>query len=293
MEKSKVSLHNHLGRNGRNPGFDKTVDVIYQGLGPGAVFGIANCNDFRFEHFISQPNQRYHRNILGYNTKHPAAVYVPEKQMLIIRGQEVFSNNGHFLVFGYEKNIEKTHLDDALREAVDNNAIIGTDHRYYRSGLGKFLEENREYEGYFDFDEVYNGTSEVAQWGIGPRKSNERAIENYQKNLQGKTFENPLTGKKHLIGAAAFGDTHQLKRVSGNLTGKSYTLLDLKFMKEDISDPEWIDKLRYSLHYSNLDNCVMKPNRWDALCHVLNLTVVNRVEKILGVQFQKKPDALP
>ena len=294
MEKSKVSLHNHLGRNGNNPGFDETIDIIYRGLGAGGVFGIANCNDFRFEKFVFQPNQRYERTFIGYNIKQPVAVYIPDKQIMIIRGQEVFSDKGHFLVFGYERNIERTGLDDGLHEATDKMEIIGTDNRYYISGLGKFLEKNPSYEGYFDFDEAYNGTSEIGKWFVGPRDANEKSIEHYQKNIRGNVFENPRNGKKHLIGACSFGDTHQIKRFSGNLTGKSHTMMDLNFMQnpDQIKGPEWIDEFRYKLHYSTIKDCAMKPNKWDALCHVFNLTIVNKIEKIAGLTFHEKADNL-
>lgn len=280
---SKVSLHNHLGRNGRNPGFDRTVDIVYEALGPKGIFGIGNCNDFRYESFISQEGN-YERVKIG--SGNPIAIYVPEKEIMLVRGQEVFSNRGHFLVLGHSKNIGRSNLDDALHEASDNNSLIGIDHRYYLGGLGKFLEEKPDYEGYFDFDEVYNGTSEIGKWFLGPRNSNKKAIENYKKNLQGKIFQNPRNGKKHLIGAVAFGDTHQLKRLGMNIVGKSYTKLELDFMKDEekaskVEAEEFVEDLRYGLQNSKFDNLVMKPNKIDALIHAFNMVVVNRVEKII------------
>lgn len=288
MQKSKVSLHNHLGRNGRNPGFDKTIDIIYQGLGAKGVFGIGNCNDFRYEDFINQSGGRYTRIFIkesGTITLSPIAVYIPEKEILLLRGQEVFSDKGHFLVFCHEKNIEKKILEDCLNEATDNNAILGTDHRYYLGGLGKFLEENPSYEGYFDFDEVYNGTSEIGKWFIGPRNSNEKAIENYKTNLDGKLFENQKNGKEHYIGAVSFGDTHQLTRFGTNILKNSYTFLQLDFMENKekaskINPEKIIDELRNKLQLSTLDNCVMKPNKLDALVHAFNMVVMNRVERL-------------
>ena len=38
----KVDLHNHLGSNGKNQGFDETIDLVYNKLGPNSTFGIAN-----------------------------------------------------------------------------------------------------------------------------------------------------------------------------------------------------------------------------------------------------------
>ncbi len=284
MQQSKVSLHNHLGRNGKNPGFDRTIDLIYNALGSKAVFGIGNCNDFRYDEFITQKGN-FEKVFIGENLDENIAVYIPNKEIMLIRGQEVFSDKGHFLVFGYNYNIGSKTLDDALYQAVDNNAILGTDHRYYLGGLGKFLEENPKYEGYWDFDEVYNGTSEIGKWHIGPKNSNERAIDNYKNKIQGKTFTNPINGKQHKIGAVAFGDTHQLTRCRRKILGYSYTNLELDFMQDKeiaskINPNKLIDELREKLQHSILENCVMHPNKIDALFHVFNMTVVNKVEKL-------------
>ena len=97
MQPSKTSLHNHLGRNGRNPGFDETIDIVYNALGSRGIFGIGNCNDIRYEDFINQRG-RYERKFIGNGDpkENHIAVYVPDKEIMIVRGQEVFSDKGHF-----------------------------------------------------------------------------------------------------------------------------------------------------------------------------------------------------
>ncbi len=50
----KADLHNHLGSNGVNPGFDETINSVCDRLGPNSVFGIANSDDYRYENFIEQ-----------------------------------------------------------------------------------------------------------------------------------------------------------------------------------------------------------------------------------------------
>ena len=124
----KADLHNHLGRNGANSGFDETIDIVHDNLGPNSIFGIANSNDYRYEDFVEQSGEAYNREYIGDDKR---AVYVPEKQMLVVKCQEMFTKQGHVLAIAMphgKNNIETTETKDAIKAAGDLGAILDVVH---------------------------------------------------------------------------------------------------------------------------------------------------------------------
>lgn len=243
----KADLHNHLGRNGDNPGFDETIDIAYSRLGEGGIFGVANCDDYRYEGFVEQRGGKYQRE----NKK--CAVYVPEKDILVVKCQEMFTDKGDVLAIAmpHNVNVKIKDITGAIKQAEDCGAALGAVHPFYVDGIGKFLEENPEFFSYFSTFEVYNAS---AIWipGISPRQANHKAIIFYlMKNL----YDN--------LGISASTDGHSAKSI-----GKSYTMLDDYL----VSNPDIPTALKTSLRdQKSIRNLHMQPNRADALKHHLNM----------------------
>jgi hypothetical protein len=138
----KADLHNHLGRNGANPGFDETIDLVYNKLGENFAFGICNSTptDYRFENFVNQKG-KYERVWLDDEKRF---LLVPEKQIYVVGAEEVGTKQGHLVVAGMpsnkkiQKNDKTLSLEDALESAGDFNGIKIAAHPFSRDGLGNY-----------------------------------------------------------------------------------------------------------------------------------------------------------
>ena len=84
----KIDLHNHLGKNGKNPGFDQTIDIAHKQLGNNGVFGICNDGpvDYRYQEFTTQGGGKYDRVWLGEDKR---ALFVPQKQIYVVGVKEI------------------------------------------------------------------------------------------------------------------------------------------------------------------------------------------------------------
>ncbi len=247
----KTDIHNHLGRNGANPGFDETIDMIYDRLGPNSIFGIANSNDHRYQDFVNQGGGKYDRH--GIEGGRAGAVYVPEKDMLVVKCQEMFTDQGDVLAIAipFGKNVETTDTRDAVKEAKDFGAILDAVHPFYTDGIGKFLSENPELLEQFSSWEIYNGTAEFWFPKILPRNANSKALDFYTQEIaQNQGLD---------IGISSSTDGHLTRTV-----GKCYTELnDFDLTSKDLA--------------SNLDSALrevkstgrlhMESNRCDAFQH--------------------------
>jgi len=206
----KADIHNHLGRNGANPGFDETIDIAHARLGNGGIFGIANSDDFRYEKFVEQKGGKYKR----ITVSDKIGVYVPEKQMFVVKCQEVFSKQGHILAIAmpHGKNIASKEARDAIKEAKDLGAFLDAVHPFYVEGIGKFLEQNPELLQHFSTWEVYNGSA-VFIPGFTTAFANKKAMKFYSSNLLEKLGNG--------VGMSSSTDGHSVESI-----GKCYTLLD-------------------------------------------------------------------
>jgi hypothetical protein len=168
--------------------------------------GMLNCFDNRYELFSEL--EGYRREDLGN------ALYIPQKEILIIKCQEVFTKEGDILVLGLPKNcqinyrIRKTKLEDALKQAKDYNGIVISCHPFFVQGPGNYFEKHPKLLELVDAVGVYNGNS----WMFIPRflNANKKAQEFYE-NAQ----------KDYDIGAISSSDGHSIAEV-----GSSYTILD-------------------------------------------------------------------
>lgn len=258
----KTDLHNHLGRNGKNPGFDETIDIVHKRLGDEGVFGICNDGptDFRYQEFVSQGKGKYDRIWIGEDKR---VLFVPQKQVYVIGVEEVEPSQGHFLIVGmpYTKKMHTTKtipkLEDTLKKADDITGGINTKivaHPFAREGQGPYLEKHPELFEQFDAWEVYNASAELSIPGFLPRNANKRAAKFYDKEL----------GYCHDIGAVAFTDGHSV-----DVIGKSYTMLP-KLNTENIET--FLESLRKGIRGNKgFENLHMEPAKWDSLKHVYHM----------------------
>ncbi len=155
--KIKADLHNHFATIGSDiNNFNEAIDAIRKKLGEGGICGLVNFEDKRYEAFSGLKG--YEREDIGN------AVYVPEKQVLVVKGQEVPTKQGHLLVLGLQKDVflrKARSLEDTIKEARDNNGIIIADHPFYKCGIGNYLAKNEKPLEEIDAIEVYNGEANL------------------------------------------------------------------------------------------------------------------------------------
>ena len=262
-EKVKADLHNHLRTSShfQEEDFNRAVDITYEGLGQGGILGLANFNDSCYEDFSGLGLRGYDRENIGN------AVYVPEKDILIVKGQEVPTNQGHLLVLCLQQRKHlKTYrsLEDTLKEAKDNNGIIIADHPFYREGIGYHLEQHPELLESFDAIEVHNGE---AVWipKLAPKNANKKAREFY------------LTQKRNHphLGALSTSDGHSFYEV-----GRNYTLIS----EPAIETPEKLtESLRKSVREAFCYDTSQHTSTLGAIDHLLDLAVLAGLSK-LGIK---------
>lgn len=261
MEKRiKADLHNHFSTWSYGWGdFDLVIDKISTKFGKG-VIGLANCDDKRYEIFVdsSSGNSRYERVEIGEDKN---ALWLPQKNILIVRAQEVFTEQGDFLVLGTPKNhrIKKKDLREVIKEANEIGAGTIAIHPYLR-GTGEYLEKHPELIEQIDSIEIYNASVEL----FGSRHN----------NLTKRLF---VYGIHHNIGCCAFTDGHSI-----NAIGTSYTNIP----ELDITNSETLKKsLREALlqtrsaHYLKMNSAKI-----DAFMHCVALYFWRHFKKDAIVQ---------
>lgn len=252
----KVDLHNHLGVNGKNPGFDETINIVHKRLGNNSAFGICNdgYSDFRYENFANQKGGKYSRNWIDREKR---ILYVPEKMLYVMGVEEVESKQGHFLVAGMpaNKKIQKTNktlsLEDALKSADEINGINIVAHPFGRDGLGPYLMGNFYLTKNFDGWEVYNASAELAIPGVLPFNANKESAEFYNNYLRNKIN----------IGACAFTDGHSVEVIGRSYTG--YSGIYHSNLFDDLKN-----RIRNNKDFRNLHT---DPAKLDALKHSYNM----------------------
>jgi hypothetical protein len=256
----KADLHNHLGTSGSNPGFSETINLVYKKLGENSMFGIANSNDHRFESFVDQGRGSYNRQFLEQGS----IVYVPSRKVLVVKCQEVFSEEGHILAIGlpYNKNIKSTHAKDVIKESKDLGAILCAVHPFYYKGIGKFIQENIDLLPEFSTIEAYNASAQFSLPPILPANANKRAASFYSENIG--LFKNYFNLP---IGVCAFTDGHSVKSI-----GKYYTELDLK----ENSDLRFVERLDASLRsiHNPKSLKINESNVGDSVLHAFKMVLV-------------------
>jgi len=262
----KVDLHNHLRTSSifRNRDFNKTIDIVAKRLGKGGILGLINFSDKRYEAFIGLKG--YDRDYVGKNKN---GIYIPDKDVLIVKGQEVPTKQGHLLVLGleYETHLKgKRPFEDTLKEARDNNGIILVDHPFYLSGLGEYLENNLELLKNIDAIETHNGEAAFG-FPIGPFP--------YQANKKAQEFYERVKSDYPHLGAIASSDGHSMYEIAS-----SWTEIEMPKFGESC----FIDSLRESIRKTNLDTPnKMKGSVVGTIDHMTDLTFIVKIAPKIGL----------
>lgn len=256
--KIKTDLHNHFSTF-ENIGnvFNQAIDIAQRNLGKDGMFGVINAQDKgigRYETFLEQGGKK------AEDLKN--AFYVPNKNIYVIKGQEVFTQGGHILVLGLKHGVrleDYKSLKDSFLEAQDNNGIIIADHPFFLDGI--FTKNNLgEYIFYLDGIEVHNGEAWLPVPGF--KQANKKAQEFYDERK--KFYKN--------LGAISTSDGHSVNEI-----GMNYTILE----KPDFSSPEnLVESLRKSINEHNDFSQDKQTNAY--------LGTLNHAGKILGLRIASK-----
>jgi len=241
-----ADLHTHL-RTGCIPkdwDFDKVIDAAYKRLGPGGILGLCNCKDNRYERFanLRTGSKGYARIDCGF------AVYVPQKDIWIIKGQEVNTSEGEVLVLGLKAgNHIKEGLSlietlyDAKFRSDDTISIIV--HPFWKDGAGKGFDKllnavpKAELEKLVDGFEVFDANASFYVPFLIEKNANEKAITYYNRKIITAGLD---------IGAVMSSDNHSLRGI-----GKGYTTL---WMFESFEGYDFITSLRDAIKmHKNLE----------------------------------------
>lgn len=208
MVKVKADLHNHLRTSSNMEGlFNKVVDKTREKLGPGGIIAVANYNDERYESLVNQKG--YERSYIGN------ATYIPEKNVLIYKAEEVPTKQGDLLVLGISENKHLKpgrSLEDSLKEAKDNNGINCGVHEFYFAGVGPYLKRHQHILEYFDGFEIHNGEAVIYIPRIAPANANKKAQEFYDNIIKPSWLQ---------IGGFSSSDGHSIFEI-----GSSYTTIE-------------------------------------------------------------------
>ena len=238
---AKADLHNHLSTGSNISGgnlFKKTIIKANEMLGPNGIIGLVNFEDQRYETFCSLPGYPREGFENAMLVRAPMEGYsaVPD-HVLIVRGQEIPTKQGHLLVLGLNKhnNIESgKSLEYTITKSRLAGGIIMADHPFHRDGIGPYLlsldeEKRTNVLNQFDAIEVHNGEAEL--WLPGYTEANKKSLEFYS-NLP----------TEHEIGAVSTSDGHTLSEI-----GRCCTYLELE---KPITELENADDVRNTLRKS-------------------------------------------
>lgn len=252
----KADWHNHLrtGADLSSLNFNEIIDLSKERGGPGAILGIVNFDDKHYEQFAEKPG--YERIDLGNG------LYIPEKDVLAVKGEEVATNQGHLIILGLRKNEHPEHgrdLEETIINTLPTGAVIIADHPFCGYGIGKKLNEIREirgiiqHSGYLskiDGIEVHNGEASLSL------TANKRAKEFYE--VMSHWFPE--------LGAVISSDGHSLREMF-----TSYTTVEMPEDYNEIKSPYLLNDILKKAIQSHRDfSGKMSNSRLMALVHLLS-----------------------
>jgi hypothetical protein len=261
MEYRKVNadVHSHLKTDGElyKLGINNIVDTARKRLGPGGILGITNCYDDRYEKFVNHLGKGKNYSWEDYGN----TIYFPQRDIWIVKGQEVNTLEGEFLVLGLkygehmkdDKSFEYVVYDAKERE--DTISVVV--HPFWKDGTGKTFDKllkeksRSELERLIDGYEVFDANGCFYVPVLIERNANGKAMIYYEKNIELRCLD---------IGAIISSDNHSLRGV-----GKGYTTLS---MPELIDGSEFIPILRNSMKGTRFEG-KMTENWAGALRHAV------------------------
>ncbi len=262
QRKVKADFHNHLRTSSRlsDEDFNAAIDIASERLGLGGTFGMINFADKRYEKFTQLIG--YKREYVGENRN---AIYVPERDVLVVKGQEVPTKQGHLLILGlgWDEHITPyMTLEDTLKQAKEEyNATIIGDHLFFTQaqGAGRYLGENFHLVKDLDAIEVYNGEAAI------------HPLANFRaQNLFNRIVTYPT-------GAISTSDGHSLLEI-----GRNWTEID----EIDRGNPEnYLTSLKESVQNTKRAKKMRRGSRIGAVNHVIDLIWILKVAPKIGLGF--------
>jgi len=262
MESRKVNadLHNHLKTDSdmSTLSFNEVIDTARERLGEGGILGITNFNDERYEQFLEL--EGYERIDLG------SGFYVPEKDILVVKGQEVPTKQGHLLVLGVpagEHIKPYRDIEEIIEDAYDAGGITIPDHPFHLQGLGSYFEQKPEFCDCIDAVEVHNSEAELWIPGLMPRNANGKA----------RKFYESVRDDSPKLGTVLSSDGHSLDEI-----GRSYTTLDMPSYDEIETGDGLVECLRLAIRSHRDYEGRMGSSRMAAFQHTTILVWYNLKE---------------
>ena len=248
MRYVKADLHNHLGTESAilEKGFDAGVDIAFERLGTGGIVGLINFEDAystadnrTFDVFYNQDG-KYERENLGN------AIYVPEKDLLFVRGEEIAlterNKETHLLVLGthigsrikYGEDLETT-----IEMAQQKKGVVVLDHPFFKYGLfynfGDCDEDSLQSLQGVDALETHNGLACLPVFNPFYLNPNGVAQEFY------KSLRSKFPG----VGAIFSSDGKSFDEI-----GSSYSILEMPASYKDLGSSELNESLRKAIRKS-------------------------------------------
>lgn len=252
---SKVDFQNHWTTKSRVLCPINVFRQASERLGTNGIAGLVNYNDQRYEAFAERA--------LDFDIGN--AVYSSAFETMIVKGEEIGTQEGDLLVMGLPKGKNLTRypekrkrtLEDTMREAVDENGIVIITTPFFRSRVGETMLQNPELWKYVDAVEVHNGNVS--------RKPKDKAIGLYHIGRQ----ENPS------MGVLASSDGHSFREV-----GTSYTRMSVPKL-DTIKKPEKVvEALKEALKETSFPDFKERRNYVDPAIHAGIIGAVILTEKL-------------
>lgn len=154
----KADLHYHAPphRKLRKGDFNRIVDLARQRLGAGGILALVSFDNYKPYDGVYNLSSGYKRQSFGN------AFYVPERQILVVRGQEMHTNQGDILSLGLEKMLpfRMTHPPDfkdvarAIQQEGGTGVLV---HGFCLQGAGRYVQKHLEILTDLDAIEIHNG----------------------------------------------------------------------------------------------------------------------------------------
>ena len=261
---TRADLHNHINYKSIHT-FDEIINAIEANMGGNSLIGLANFGeeDKRYENFVSSS---------GYERiNHNNAIYIPEKRILIVKGQEIPTREGHILALGIPSNHtikSGRNLEDTLKEIKENfDALIILDHPFSFGGAIETMKKHPKLFENIDGIEIFN--SEVS-FGMPFTPLLSRA------NQKAFAFYEEYKSLYPHLGAIISSDGHRIEEY-----GKSFTFISLPQLKS-LNSPEKINaSLKQAIRNSKGYGRRYWGGAFYGLIHILEIIKRQGINKII------------
>lgn len=297
-----ADFHNHWRTSSRVNDTDLEVAATKatneKSLGIGAVIGLVNCEDARFEETVDRARKRKKTIVhsLGNN-----AVYLPEiGGAMVVKGQQVPTSQGNILFLGVDRDTYIMHdvpvkdrtLIDTLAAGKKVGAIAIIPQPFYRggifqtnsgAGINRVLSKQQMAEFVFGY-EIHNGAAEFSLPKIAPKHANEKAFDEFDR----------LGGIREM-----FPGLHTIVTSDGHSfweIGSSHMEIPMPlYYTEMDSSKKVVNALEYGIQQSNLRNLRVKKSHsslggfstfLDLAALGVNGVLANKLPGFLGKPFR-------